>query len=114
MKKYFLMLLVLINIVMISTNAFASSDTPQEHKSGDFIYTILKDDTAEIIKYLGTDKNVINCTSMPSIFIPSSVELIGEKAFHNCYNLTVFVEKYSYANQYCIDNALSFVDMLEY
>ena len=65
------------------------------------------------VKAIG-EKAFANCTSMPSIFIPSSVELIGEKAFHNCYNLTVFVEKYSYANQYCIDKALSFVDMLEY
>lgn len=56
---------------MISTNAFASSDTPQEHKSGDFIYTILKDDTAEIIKYLGTDKNVIIPSTVNEIIVTS-------------------------------------------
>ena len=70
MKKYFLMLLVLINIIMISTNAFAL-DTPQEYKSGDFIYTYLKDDTAEIIKYLGTDNNIIIPSTVNGIIVTS-------------------------------------------
>ena len=49
------------------------------------------------------------CSSLTSVTIPASVTEIGEKAFGDCSpDLTFTVEKGSYSEQYCVDNALNY------
>ena len=48
------------------------------------------------------------CRSLTSITLPESVTTIGRLAFSDCDNLTFIVPEGSYAEQYCIDNNLTY------
>jgi hypothetical protein len=54
------------------------------------------------------DKAFSFCPFAESITVPESVSFIGENAFENCFNLTVYVYKDSYAASYCLDHDIPF------
>ncbi|MBD5161015.1 MAG: leucine-rich repeat protein [Oscillibacter sp.] len=49
-----------------------------------------------------------DCHKLTKVLVPPSVEFIGEEAFGNCPNVTVLVEKDSFAEQYCKENAIRY------
>jgi len=88
----------------------------EEHKDiapmqvGNFWYIVLKDGTAEIVKYTGTDNELTipakieglsvtsigrkafnECDSLTSVVIPNGVTSIGSRAFEGCDSLTSVV-----------------------
>lgn len=54
------------------------------------------------------NKAFFNCKSLKSITIPDSVTNIGNYVFDDCPNLILTVNEGSYAEQYCIQNKLSY------
>ncbi len=54
-------------------------------------------------------KAFYNCTSLRQLYIPATVTSISSDAFRWCDNLTLKVEKGSYAHQFAIDNEIPFV-----
>lgn len=51
-----------------------------------------------------------DCHKLTRLFIPPTVEYIGDEAFGNCPNITVVVRKGSYAEQYCNENAIKYIN----
>lgn len=49
-----------------------------------------------------------DCRKLTRVFVPSTVEYIGDEAFGNCSNVTVLVEKDSFAEQYCKEKAVRY------
>ena len=49
-----------------------------------------------------------HCDCLADITIPNSVTWIGYRAFAHCDNLTLTVERDSYAREYCIENELPY------
>ena len=49
-----------------------------------------------------------SCHSLTSITLPDSVTTIGYGAFIDCESLTFIVPEGSYAEQYCVDNKLTY------
>ncbi len=78
MKKYLIMILAILAAAAFCTGCFA-----EELSSGDYIYTILADGTAEILSYRGTAADV----AVPEAFEEVKVTLIGKQAF--AYNTTL-------------------------
>ena len=69
--------------------------------------------TEEELEYLARaeeigDKAFSMCESLTSLTIPSSVTQIGYGAFEYCDNLTLTVERDSYAAQYARDNGVNY------
>jgi len=48
-------------------------------------------------------------SSFKSIFVPNSVKLIGDYAFSNCKNLTIYVKMFSYAQKYAKEHNIPFI-----
>lgn len=48
------------------------------------------------------------CYSLTSITLSGSVTTIGDDAFSGCKRLTLIVPECSYAEQYCVDNNLTY------
>lgn len=55
-----------------------------------------------------------DCTSLKSITIPKATTSIASNAFRNCPNLTLYVYKDSYAQQYAEENNINFEIIPEY
>lgn len=55
------------------------------------------------------EKAFYNCESAISIIIPAGITDIGNEAFGNCYNLTIYGFEYSYAETYADQNFIGFV-----
>lgn len=55
-----------------------------------------------------------DCTSLKSITIPKATTSIASNAFRNCSNLTFYVYKDSYAQQYAEENNINFEIIPEY
>ena len=55
------------------------------------------------------DKAFSYCINLSSITIPDSVTSIGLGVFDGCDNLTIHLEKNSYAHKYAVDNKIKFV-----
>lgn len=55
-----------------------------------------------------------DCTSLKSITIPKATSSIVSNAFRNCPNLTLYVYKDSYAQQYAEENSINFEIIPEY
>ena len=120
MKKLFTLIFALI-MLLTCTCAFAEGEktdfeageyNPDKHtvtpiQRGHFWYILLKDDTAEIIKYTGNDSKLLipakldgvtvtsignsafyRCDGLISVTIPDSVTFIGNSAFYRCNGLT--------------------------
>lgn len=51
-----------------------------------------------------------DCHKLMRIIVPPTVEYIGDEVFGNCSNITVVVKKGSYAEQYCIENEIRYVN----
>lgn len=51
------------------------------------------------------------CLNLEKIIIPKSVNEIGEEAFYNCYKLTIYGYKGSYAEKYAKENQIPFKDV---
>ena len=102
MKKSFIFLMMLLLMVSIAcfSTAEVSSDMP------DFMYTILEDGTAEIVRYTGADEVLIipntldglkvtsigygaflDCDTLVNVTIPDGITKIGTRAFFNCSEL---------------------------
>jgi len=55
------------------------------------------------------------CTSLETVVMPASVTEICDDVFNNCSSLrTIYVQRGSYAEQYCIENNLSYAYYGEY
>lgn len=50
-----------------------------------------------------------NCNQLQKIIIPKNVTDIGRKVFYNCYQLTIYGYKNSYAEEYATANDIPFV-----
>lgn len=55
-----------------------------------------------------------DCTSLKSITIPKATTSIAKNAFRNCSNLTLYVFKDSYAQQFAEENGIKFEIIPEY
>lgn len=94
------------NTVVNSNAVISASAAEKQVRYGDYAYKLLEDGTVEIVRYLGSDKNVkvlskINGVAVTSIGdgafsgidvlekieIPDSVTNIGSGAFAGCHNL---------------------------
>lgn len=86
---------VILAIVAILTMFCACSKTPEDTETTapakneftyeDYVYTILTDGTAKIIKYTGTDD--VNVLEIPRGFNGAKVTVIGEGAFKGAQNI---------------------------
>ncbi len=96
--------------------------------SGNYTYRVLPDGTAEITKYSGNAKTVnipyqldekivtkigneafSGCDGLTSVTIPDSITFISDNAFSNCADdLTLTIQKDSYAEKYCRENGLKY------
>lgn len=100
MKK--LMAVIIVSVLALSVVPLVSAST-----SGDFVYDVQRDNSAEIIKYTGNDSvpeipskikshsvtgiaygAFAGCKDITDITVPDSIMVIGEKAFYGCENLT--------------------------
>lgn len=113
-NKSILKLLAVFLVLTLAVGAFCfSSAAASEKRSGDYGYTVLKDGTAQIVKYYGKSAEITvpsklggksvssvgssafeNNEKLTSVTIPSSVKTIGESAFSGCESLkTVSLSK---------------------
>jgi hypothetical protein len=60
------------------------------------------------LKKIG-DIAFLECYSLYLAYVPASVYEIGKDAFDKCLNLTLVVEKDSYAEEYARKNALDYM-----
>lgn len=118
MKKLFvalfLMVVLLVGTAMAETSGLAAGEyDPNTHTNvqperlGNYWYILLADNTAEIIKYTGSEKELTippklngvavtsigtqafyNCSTLTSVVLPEGVTCIGMNAFMNCTYLT--------------------------
>ena len=72
MKKTVLLILAVLTAAILSSGCFA-----EELSSGDYLYSILADGTAEILSYRGTEADI----SVPEAFEEIKVTSIGKQAF---------------------------------
>ena len=106
-NKSILKLLAVFLVLTLAVGAFCfSSAAASEKRSGDYGYTVLKDGTAQIVKYYGKSAEITVPSKLDgktvsgignnafelndkltSVVIPSSVKKIGEMAFYYCENL---------------------------
>lgn len=113
-----LLMVLVTNGVMAEEKVFTSQD---------YAYRVLEDGTAEITRYSGEDsvlkipntldgKTVTSiggyafydCSALTSIELPDSVTSIEDEAFEGCINLTITVQRDSYAARYAKDNNLKY------
>ncbi len=59
------------------------------------------------VTFIG-DSTFAYCNSLTSVTIPASVTSIGKDAFTGCPLLTLTVERDSFAEQYCVENGLTY------
>ena len=102
MKKLLCLLMLLLCLC-----ALAAAEEPVEYTSGDYKYVLLEDGTAEITDYLGTAAELVvpdtlsgykvtsigaytfySCSSLRSVTLPDSLNIIGDGAFNYCTSLT--------------------------
>ncbi len=83
MKKPLYALLALCAVLLLHTRVVAESAVPEVFTSGDYDYVLLKDGTAEIIKYHGKDNDLVIPTALDE-FKVIKVTSISENAFYNC------------------------------
>lgn len=55
-----------------------------------------------------------DCSSLKALTIPKATTSIASNAFRNCPNLTLYVYKDSYAQQFAEENSINFVLIPEY
>ena len=104
----FLLLLALIlpTVLSAGTAGAEAANAPEQITSGDFIYTVLNDGTAEIVDYTGKDAGLripgaidglavtrigtyaFSQKKITSVSIPDSVTGFGDYAFFSCEGLT--------------------------
>jgi len=78
---------------------------------------ICDDDTAEVLERLYLDDNFLiiekdafsRCQYLEKIYVPATVKKIAENVFRDCPNLTVYVQKGSFVEEYCVKNNLPHV-----
>ncbi len=59
------------------------------------------------------DRSFYNCISVQKINIPNSVTEIGNYAFRNCDEITIYGEKGNYAETYANENGIPFINTKE-
>ena len=101
-------LIVAVLLMVLCLSACAAADEPAKYTSGDFVYILLEDGTAEITDYKGELETLVvpdmldghkvtsigdgafsKRASLTSITIPDSVSHLGANAFRRCRKLTV-------------------------
>ena len=124
MKKTLALLMALLMAAAMLTLALAQ-DQPTKYTSGDYIYILLEDGTAEIVDYTGNatelaipaeidgyqvtsirDHAFKDCDSLTSISIPDSDTSIGENPFMQCDALTSIVVSPDHPTLATIDGVL--------
>lgn len=105
-KSFLKPLAIFIALTLVFAAFCFSSAAASEKRSGDYGYTVLKDGTAQIVKYYGKSAEITVPSKLggksvsgignnafelndklTSVVIPSSVKKIGEMAFYYCENL---------------------------
>jgi hypothetical protein len=105
------MLILAMLLTFICSGASATQEGPTEYGSGDYVYIIMEDGTAEICDYRGDaldlnipdtldgyavtrigDQAFNECTELESVTIGPGVETVGTNPFTGCECLTeIFV-----------------------
>ena len=77
-------LFAIMTMLLLALCACAGAEEPEQITSGDYVYTLLEDGTAEIVRYSGREAKL----TIPEVLDGVRVTSIGDAAFYECSRLT--------------------------